>query len=58
MLLDRSGRKAAAINFSLPARAPFTRPRFSNLLRCDQALPAAGDAVIITTPTGGGYGKP
>ncbi|SCB59220.1 5-oxoprolinase (ATP-hydrolysing) [Rhizobium aethiopicum] len=25
---------------------------------CDQAMLAAGDAVIITTPTGGGYGKP
>jgi len=25
---------------------------------CDQAILAAGDAVIITTPTGGGYGKP
>ncbi|MDR9806972.1 hydantoinase B/oxoprolinase family protein [Rhizobium hidalgonense] len=25
---------------------------------CDQAMLAAGDAVIVTTPTGGGYGKP
>ncbi|HWT57394.1 MAG TPA: hydantoinase B/oxoprolinase family protein [Rhizobium sp.] len=25
---------------------------------CDQAMLAAGDAVIVTTPTGGGYGRP
>jgi len=25
---------------------------------CDQTMLAAGDAVIVTTPTGGGYGKP
>ncbi|RFB82061.1 5-oxoprolinase [Rhizobium leguminosarum bv. trifolii] len=25
---------------------------------CDQTMLAAGDAVIVTTPTGGGYGRP
>ncbi|PCK84749.1 5-oxoprolinase [Rhizobium sophoriradicis] len=28
------------------------------LAGCDQAMLAAGDAVIVTTPTGGGYGRP
>ncbi|PCK79703.1 hydantoinase B/oxoprolinase family protein [Rhizobium sophoriradicis] len=28
------------------------------LAGCDQAILAAGDAVIVTTPTGGGYGRP
>ncbi|MBX4996947.1 hydantoinase B/oxoprolinase family protein [Rhizobium lentis] len=32
--------------------------RLERLEGCDQAMLAAGDAVIITTPTGGGYGKP
>ncbi|MBX4875588.1 hydantoinase B/oxoprolinase family protein [Rhizobium bangladeshense] len=32
--------------------------KLERLEGCDQAMLAAGDAVIITTPTGGGYGKP
>ncbi|ARO27403.1 5-oxoprolinase [Rhizobium sp. S9] len=32
--------------------------RVERLEGCDQAMLAAGDAVIVTTPTGGGYGKP
>ncbi|OWO95723.1 5-oxoprolinase [Rhizobium esperanzae] len=32
--------------------------RVERLEGCDQAILAAGDAVIVTTPTGGGYGKP
>ncbi|WP_434714500.1 hydantoinase B/oxoprolinase family protein (plasmid) [Rhizobium sp. YTUHZ045] len=32
--------------------------KLERLEGCDQAILAAGDAVIVTTPTGGGYGKP
>ncbi|MDO3432039.1 hydantoinase B/oxoprolinase family protein [Rhizobium sp. CBN3] len=32
--------------------------KIERLEGCDQAMLAAGDAVIVTTPTGGGYGKP
>ncbi|ANK94730.1 MULTISPECIES: hydantoinase B/oxoprolinase family protein [Rhizobium] len=32
--------------------------RVERLEGCDQAMLAAGDAVIVTAPTGGGYGKP
>ncbi|ANK89377.1 MULTISPECIES: hydantoinase B/oxoprolinase family protein [unclassified Rhizobium] len=32
--------------------------RVERLEGCDQAMLTAGDAVIVTTPTGGGYGKP
>jgi 5-oxoprolinase (ATP-hydrolysing) len=32
--------------------------RIEMLEGCDQTAMAPGDAVIVTTPTGGGYGKP
>jgi 5-oxoprolinase (ATP-hydrolysing) len=32
--------------------------RMEKLQGCDQTVLAAGDAVIVITPTGGGYGKP
>jgi 5-oxoprolinase (ATP-hydrolysing) len=32
--------------------------RIETLEGCDQTTMSPGDAVIVTTPTGGGYGKP
>jgi 5-oxoprolinase (ATP-hydrolysing) len=32
--------------------------RVETLAGCDQTTMMPGDAVIVTTPTGGGYGRP
>jgi N-methylhydantoinase B/oxoprolinase/acetone carboxylase alpha subunit len=36
---------------------PNLLPRVRSLEGCDQTVVKAGEAVIVTTPTGGGFGE-
>ena len=51
--LDGGGDGEAGSTRGAPARRPL-----ETLRACDQTVLQAGEAVIVTTPTPGGYGKP
>ena len=53
----RPGRRRRRRRPARPRSAGSTA-RIETLNACDQTVLEAGEAVIVTTPTGGGYGKP
>ena len=55
----RTASSAAAIGAARHDRGPpRSTARIETLQGCDQTVLKPGEAVIVTTPTGGGYGKP